>query len=128
MDGLALSRIVSQEFPQMKIIIISGYDDFEYASGSTAETICRNLNDANYCGYNDWEIPTLAERTLMKSFANDLSLKTGERYAKKCETCGGDGWFSAYESCTYKNVGQNYCGGSGIKSGRVRLVRKNAKQ
>lgn len=31
MDGLALSRIVSQEFPQMKIIIISGYDDFEYA-------------------------------------------------------------------------------------------------
>lgn len=31
MDGIALSRIVSQEFPQMKIIIISGYDDFEYA-------------------------------------------------------------------------------------------------
>lgn len=31
MDGLALSRIVSAEFPQMKIIIISGYDDFEYA-------------------------------------------------------------------------------------------------
>lgn len=31
MDGLALSRIVSQEFPQMKIVIISGYDDFEYA-------------------------------------------------------------------------------------------------
>ena len=31
MDGLALSRIVSAEFPQMKILIISGYDDFEYA-------------------------------------------------------------------------------------------------
>lgn len=31
MDGLALSRLVLQEFPQMKIIIISGYDDFEYA-------------------------------------------------------------------------------------------------
>jgi len=31
MDGLALSRIVSQEFPQMKIVIISGYDEFEYA-------------------------------------------------------------------------------------------------
>lgn len=31
MDGLALSRIVSREFPDMKIIIISGYDDFEYA-------------------------------------------------------------------------------------------------
>lgn len=31
MDGLALSKLVLQEFPKMKIIIISGYDDFEYA-------------------------------------------------------------------------------------------------
>ncbi len=31
MDGLALSRLVLKEFPQMKVIIISGYDDFEYA-------------------------------------------------------------------------------------------------
>ena len=31
MDGLALSKLVLQEFPQMKIIIISGFDDFEYA-------------------------------------------------------------------------------------------------
>ena len=31
MDGLALSKLVLQEFPRMKIVIISGYDDFEYA-------------------------------------------------------------------------------------------------
>lgn len=31
MDGLSLCKIVSEEFPKMKIIIISGYDDFEYA-------------------------------------------------------------------------------------------------
>lgn len=31
MDGLTLSRIVHQDFPDMKIIIISGHDDFEYA-------------------------------------------------------------------------------------------------
>ncbi len=31
MDGLSLSRIVNTEFPKTKIIIISGYDDFEYA-------------------------------------------------------------------------------------------------
>lgn len=31
MDGLALSRLVLQEFPMMKVVIISGYDDFEYA-------------------------------------------------------------------------------------------------
>ena len=31
MDGLALSELVSREFPDMKIIMISGHDDFEYA-------------------------------------------------------------------------------------------------
>lgn len=31
MDGLTLSRMVSEEFPKTKILIISGYDDFEYA-------------------------------------------------------------------------------------------------
>ncbi|MDO5400947.1 MAG: response regulator [Eubacteriales bacterium] len=31
MDGLAMSRLVLEELPEVKIIIISGYDDFEYA-------------------------------------------------------------------------------------------------
>lgn len=31
MDGLALSEIITKEFPNIKVIIISGYDDFEYA-------------------------------------------------------------------------------------------------
>ena len=31
MDGLALSQIVTQEIPDIRIIIISGYDEFEYA-------------------------------------------------------------------------------------------------
>ncbi len=31
MDGLALSDVISREFPNTKIIIISGYSDFEYA-------------------------------------------------------------------------------------------------
>ena len=31
MDGLSLSKIVSKEVPRMKIILISGYDDFAYA-------------------------------------------------------------------------------------------------
>ena len=31
MDGLDLSRLVLREFPNVKIVIISGYDDFEYA-------------------------------------------------------------------------------------------------
>ena len=31
MDGLSLSRMVNRELPNTKIIILSGYDDFEYA-------------------------------------------------------------------------------------------------
>lgn len=31
MDGLELSRLVKQELPQIKIIILSGYNDFDYA-------------------------------------------------------------------------------------------------
>ena len=31
MDGLAFSRMVSRELPETKIIILSGYDDFDYA-------------------------------------------------------------------------------------------------
>ncbi|MDO4343379.1 MAG: response regulator [Eubacteriales bacterium] len=31
MDGLELSRIVKKELPQIKILILSGYSDFEYA-------------------------------------------------------------------------------------------------
>ena len=31
MDGLELSKLVLKEFPRTKIIILSGYDDFDYA-------------------------------------------------------------------------------------------------
>ena len=31
MDGLTLSRLVKKDLPNTKIIIISGYDDFDYA-------------------------------------------------------------------------------------------------
>jgi two-component system response regulator YesN len=31
MDGLELSRLVKKELPNIKIIILSGYDEFEYA-------------------------------------------------------------------------------------------------
>ena len=31
MDGLELSRLVRKELPDIKILILSGYDEFEYA-------------------------------------------------------------------------------------------------
>lgn len=36
MDGLTLSRLVKKELPDTKIVIISGYDDFEYARQAIA--------------------------------------------------------------------------------------------
>lgn len=39
MDGLELTHIVKQEFPNTKIIIISGHDDFEYARQAIAEGV-----------------------------------------------------------------------------------------
>ena len=39
MDGLSLSHIVKKEFPSMRIIIMSGYDDFEYAKRAIKEGV-----------------------------------------------------------------------------------------
>lgn len=36
MDGLTLSRLVKKDLPNTKIIIISGYDDFDYARQAIA--------------------------------------------------------------------------------------------
>lgn len=36
MDGLTLSRILKKEMPQIKIILLSGYDDFAYAQQAIA--------------------------------------------------------------------------------------------
>ena len=44
MDGLTLSHIVGQEFPEMNIIIISGYDDFEYARQAIREGVAGKLS------------------------------------------------------------------------------------
>ncbi len=43
MDGLSLSEIVKEEFPKIKIIIISGHDDFEYARQAIAAGVDRYL-------------------------------------------------------------------------------------
>ena len=31
MDGLTLSRIIAERFPRIMVLLLSGYDDFEYA-------------------------------------------------------------------------------------------------
>ncbi|MDE5931586.1 MAG: response regulator [Lachnospiraceae bacterium] len=55
MDGLTLSHIIGQEFPEMKIIIISGYDDFEYARQAIKE------------GVEQYLLKPVTRRTLQKA-------------------------------------------------------------
>lgn len=43
MDGLSLSEIVKDEFPKIRVIIISGYDDFEYARQAIAAGVDQYL-------------------------------------------------------------------------------------
>ncbi len=43
MDGLTLAHIVREELPEIKIIIISGYDDFEYARQAISEGVTQYL-------------------------------------------------------------------------------------
>ena len=57
MDGLALSHIVKSEYPDMKIIIISGYDDFEYARQAITE------------GVDEYLLKPITRRSLQKALA-----------------------------------------------------------
>ena len=43
MDGLELSRIVKNEFPQIKILILSGYNEFDYAKKAIDIGVTRYL-------------------------------------------------------------------------------------
>ena len=42
MDGLELSKVLSQEFPEIHVVILTGHEDFEYAQQSV------NLGVKNY--------------------------------------------------------------------------------
>jgi two-component system response regulator YesN len=43
MDGLELAQLVRKDFPEMKIIILSGYDDFSYAQKAVSLNVTEYL-------------------------------------------------------------------------------------
>jgi two-component system, response regulator YesN len=43
MDGLALSRILTERFPSIMILLLTGYDDFEYAQEAVRNQVRRFL-------------------------------------------------------------------------------------
>lgn len=78
MDGLALSHIVRAEFPDMKIVIISGYDDFEYARQAISE------------GVDEYLLKPITRSSLQKALADLREKIEAEReqknYLKKFES------------------------------------------
>lgn len=78
MDGLALSHIVKSEYPDMKIIIISGYDEFDYARQAISE------------GVDEYLLKPITRRSLQKTLADIREKIEAEReqknYLKKFES------------------------------------------
>lgn len=54
MDGLELSRLVRQELPDIRILILSGYDEFDYAKEAiklrVAEYLLKPVSSAKLLG------------------------------------------------------------------------------
>ena len=78
MDGLALSHIVKSEYPDMKIIIISGYDDFGYARQAISE------------GVDEYLLKPITRRSLQKALSELREKIEAEQeqknYVKKFQT------------------------------------------
>ncbi|MBO5247159.1 MAG: response regulator, partial [Eubacterium sp.] len=78
MDGLTLSHIVKSEYPDMKIIIISGYDDFEYARQAISE------------GVDEYLLKPITRRSLQKALSELREKLEAEQeqknYVKKFES------------------------------------------
>ena len=70
MDGLSLSRIVREEFPKTKILIISGYDDFEYA------------RQAIEVGVDQYLLKPLTRADMIKALESTRQKIEGEREQK----------------------------------------------
>ena len=78
MDGLALSHMVKSEYPDMKIIIISGYDDFDYARQAISE------------GVDEYLLKPITRRSLQKALSEIREKIEAEQeqknYVKKFQT------------------------------------------
>lgn len=70
MDGLELSRIVRENRPEIKIIILSGYDDFSYAKQALA------------LGVTDYLLKPLKPDDLLKTLARTAELIDKEQQQK----------------------------------------------
>ena len=50
MDGLTLTEKIRQRYPSTKVVIFSGYDDFEYAQRAIKLNVTEYILKAGECG------------------------------------------------------------------------------
>ena len=81
MDGLALSRLIKKEMPWIEIIIISGYEEFEYAKEGIkigiAQYLLKPVNGEELLK----EVDIVAEKIIEKQKES----KIREKYLKEME-------------------------------------------
>ena len=71
MDGLELSRLVKQEMPKIKIIVLTGYDEFEYA------------REGIDIGITDYLLKPIASAKLLEAVKKVGQLVLEERISQK---------------------------------------------
>lgn len=75
MDGLALSRMVKSEFPGIEIILLTGYEDFEYAKEAirigVASYLSKPISGQNLLA----EIDHVAEKIIEKRKEKEAALR-----------------------------------------------------
>lgn len=74
MDGLELSRLVKKELPDLKILILSGYDEFEYAK------------EAISVGVTDYLLKPIPSVKLLESLSKVAKKIKSEREEKNLRT------------------------------------------
>lgn len=70
MDGLALSRIVREEMPEVEIVILSGYEEFEYAKAGIRLGVAQYLTKPISAGDLLRELNILKEKIIAANKEN----------------------------------------------------------
>lgn len=83
LDGLEFSGIVKQRFPEVKLIILSGYDDFEYVKQTLLNGACdyilkASLNPQNFLTVLDKTAATIPGMCLSKG----MKVSVGEKLTR----------------------------------------------
>ena len=81
MDGLELSRLIKKEFPWMEIVILTGFEEFEYAKEAISLGVARYLLKPISGNELLKEISSLAEKIEEKKKEREIR----EKYAQEME-------------------------------------------